>query len=112
MSKGEAKKDEMINFEPLWDYCLLEPLTDRKSSGGILLPTGISEDDVVRSRVIKAGPGAYRDSGTLVPNPIKPGMIVYHMARMMRMKVTINGRHFICVSGRDCVATGDAALEQ
>lgn len=95
-----------VDFEPLWDYCLLQPLQRNVTKGGITLPEGSKGlDDMAKSVVIKAGPGTYRDNGTFVPNALKVGDVVYHMAKMQPFKVVIEGKLYLCVAGRDIVAT-------
>ena len=93
-----------INFEPLYDYVLMEPIPKNTTKGGLHLPEGANMDDVSKSVVRKAGPGAYRDDGTFVPNPLVVGDIVYHLAKMMPWKVVLNGKNYLCVSARDVVA--------
>lgn len=105
MKENGAAKVEEVDFNPLWDYVLMEPIKDEVTKGGIHLPDGASVDNTTRSRVIKTGPGAYRDNGTFVPNPIKVGDIVYHLANRMPFKVVLKGKQYLCISGRDCVAT-------
>lgn len=105
-AKMNAKK---LAFRPLWDYCLLDPVINEKTKGGVVIPESAREsaEDTRKSVCVAAGPGAYRDSGEFVPNPIKVGDVVYHMSRMQPFKVTLDGHHYICVSGRDCVAVED-----
>jgi len=100
---------EPLDFKPLWDYCLIKPIVQKETRGGLHLPQGAKTyDDSARGLCVKAGPGAYRDNGTFVPNPIKVGDIVYHMARMQPFKVILKGELYLCVSGRDCVALAES----
>lgn len=101
-----SPKPDEVDFNPLWDYCLLEPIIPTQTPGGIAIPDGSRTDDTLKSLVIKAGPGAYRDSGAFVPNPIKEGDYVYHMTWGAKpVKFVFNGKMYLVVSGRDCIAT-------
>lgn len=94
-----------VPFEPLQDYCLLEPIAKNKTAGGVVLPDNMSEDDMSKSLVIKAGPGRYNPmTGTLLENPIKVGDIVYHMALTQPIKVKLNGKNYLCLAGNDIMA--------
>lgn len=93
-----------IDFEPFWDYCLVKPEKVNVSKGGIALPTGAKLEELAKGLVLKAGPGAYRDTGTLVPNPINEGDTVYFRSNMRPEKVKINDVEYYCLSGRDVVA--------
>lgn len=94
-----------IPFEPLQDYCLLEPIVADTTPGGVVLPSNMSADDMAKSLVIKAGPGRYNPmTGTLLENPIKAGDIVYHMALTQPIKVRLNGKMYLCLAGNDVMA--------
>lgn len=94
-----------IDFEPLWDYCLIKPIEQKETKGGIVLPDGTTIDGVKKARVIKAGKGAYRESGAFIENPIKEGDVIYMMAYVKPFVVTLEGEVYYCLSGRDIVAT-------
>lgn len=98
-----APQDDVPEFEPMWDYVLLDPGVKLKSDGGILLPEGSKLDDVMTSLVVKAGQGAYRESGVFIKNPIKVGDYVYHMALIKPWKIKMGGKLYLCVSARDCI---------
>lgn len=94
-----------IDFVPFWDYVLLDPIPKSKTEGGIVMPDGSKGvDDMARSVCIKAGKGAYRESGAFIENPIQEGDIIYHMAMIKPFFVKFKGKTYLCVAGRDCVA--------
>ena len=97
--------DKDVDFEPLWDFVLMDPIPNNKSEGGLVLPDGARISDCSRSVIVKAGPGAYRDDGTFVPNPLKVGDTVYHLAMMQPYKVILGGHLYLCISAKDAVAT-------
>lgn len=94
-----------VDFEPLYSFVLMDPIKANTTEGGLHLPDGARVSDCHKSVVIKAGPGEYRDDGTFVPNPLKVGDVVYHLAMMTPYKVVLNGHLYLCVSARDVVAT-------
>lgn len=97
--------DNELDFEPMWDYCLIKPIEQKATKGGIQLPDGTTLDGVKKARVIKAGKGTYRESGAFIENPIKPGDVIYMMAYVKPFVVTLGGETYLCLSGRDIVAT-------
>lgn len=102
MTARNEKKE--LNFVPLYDYVLLDPLDENTTAGGIQLPDGATLGDTKKSLCVKAGPGVHKDNGQFVPNPVRVGDYVYHMARAAPFKVVLNGHLYLCCSGRDCVA--------
>lgn len=92
-------------FEPLWDFCVLEVPEVRMTEGGIAIPETVEKgyQDTKRGRCVKAGPGAYRDSGELVPNPIKVGDIVYFMSYKTPFVLNVGKAKYYILSGRDVV---------
>lgn len=101
---SESPTPVEVDFEPLWDWILLDPIKQHETQGGILLPDGANPDNAMTSVCVKAGPGAYRDGGDLVPNPIQVGDFVYHIAQRKPNVVTLSGRNFLYISARDCIA--------
>lgn len=107
---GLTKENRMpaseINFVPLYDFVLLDPIKrDEKTKGGVVIPeTSKGLEDIQRSVCVKAGPGIHKDNGTFVPNPIQVGDTVFNMARGAAFKVVLDGHFYICCSGRDCIA--------
>lgn len=104
IKKTVPKLNTDIPFEPLWDYILLEIIDQNMTEGGLVLPQGTKLTKLGLAKVLKSGPGALRDNGTLIPNPIKEGDVIYMMAYKPPFDVNINGKHYICISGRDVVA--------
>jgi len=98
-------RTELDKFVPLWSYCLIEPIPQDRTKGGIILPDGSKQDDIHRSKVIKAGPGEHRTcDGVWVENPIKVGDVIYHLSRGTITKVVLEGHLYLYVSGVDVIA--------
>lgn len=66
-----------INFEPIADFLLIDPLPVKKTTGGIVLPDGTEVEAMVRGTVLKAGPGRVSEDGTLITHDINVGDEVY-----------------------------------
>ncbi len=99
-----------IDFEPLWDYLLIYPQKPADTThGGLHLPGGVKLDNIALGLVIKAGSGAYRESGAFIENPIKAGMMVHMMANRAPFSLTHNGKNYLVMAGRDVVAIAPKA---
>lgn len=62
-----------MNFKPLHDRVVVEPLEEEtKSAGGIIIPDTAKEKPM-QGKVISVGPGARDDSGKLVALDLKKG---------------------------------------
>lgn len=95
---------EFIEFDPIWDWVLVEVVRKDKTAGGIMLPDNVkSMDDTIRARVLKAGPGQYRNDGTFVPNVILPGDYVYYMGMMKPLTLKYKGEDYLVMAARDLV---------
>jgi co-chaperonin GroES (HSP10) len=62
-------------YEPIGDKILLRPITENKTSAGILLPED-RERDFARGEVIAVGEGTPD-----VPMAVKPGQVVLYVCR-------------------------------
>lgn len=96
--------DKTLDFQPMWDYCLLDPIINNTTAGGVVLPDNMKQDEVGKSVVVAAGRGTYKDNGMFVDNPVRVGDIVYHMSRMAPYKVRLGGKLYLCLAARDIVA--------
>jgi co-chaperonin GroES (HSP10) len=90
-------------FEPLSDFVLVERIEKGTTEGGLVLPAGVSEDDVNMARVLKAGPGRTLNNGTVLPNPLQAGDVIYGMGRVP-MRVVLGGKEYGVVSAGECIA--------
>ena len=97
-------KSTKIPLKPLQDFVLVDPIPTKMTKGGVALPDGASLDDTARGTVVKAGPGRLLDDGKLIPNPIKVGDVVYHMALTQPFKYVFEGHLYLLMSGSSVVA--------
>lgn len=105
------KEADDLNFQPLWDYVLIDPIIQTTTPGGLALPEGARTDDLKGGLVVRAGKGAYRESGAFIENPIKVGDTVYFMGKMMPFVITLNRKKYLCMAGRDVVAIAERKEE-
>lgn len=97
-----------IDFVPLWDYILVEPVKqDGNKIGSLVIPDGSRLEDTKKGLVVKAGKGAYRESGAFIENPIREGDYVYFMARSAPFAVVLAGKHYLAMAGRDVIAIAE-----
>ena len=64
-----------LTFEPIGDYCIIEPLNANETAGGIALPDG-TQIETPRGRVLKVGPGIHTQTGAFLEPLVKAGDIV------------------------------------
>ena len=113
MSASSAARElvgSVEDFEPLWDYVLVKVIQREEASpGGVLMPDNYAPKmELKRAKVIKAGKGAYRESGAFIPNPIKEGDIISMIGHTGPCEVFVrvdgsSNQHYL-LAGRDCVA--------
>ena len=106
--------DDDINFEPLGDYLLVEPLPKNMTDGGIALPESAESLGPDRGRVLRAGPGRITEDGALIPMSVKAGDLIY-LACNARHAPPIafphKGKMFAVVRLRDVIATTEKTNE-
>lgn len=102
---------EELDYKPLWDFILVEPVKERKiTEGGIHLPDNSKPlDDTRRCKVIKAGPGFWQ-AGEFIPNPIRVGQYIYNMAKHMQpYKVLIKGKLYLTMPSSEVLAVAETS---
>lgn len=90
-----------INFQPLWDWIVIDPKPTKVTEGGLHLPEGMEVGDTMKSLVVASGPGQYKDNGTHVPNPVKVGDYVFHLTKRMPNVLIIDGKKYLAIPGCD-----------
>lgn len=99
-----------LEFEPLWDGIIVEPIIEERSSGGLILVKGTGVDDIQRGKVVGIGPGIYKENGVFVPVPLSLGDVIYRHARTHASKVRIKNpetgkeQEYLMLNCRDVVA--------
>lgn len=93
-----------LTFEPIGDYCLVEPLNANETAGGIVLPDG-AMIETPRGRVLKVGPGIHTQTGAFLEPLVKPGDIVAGAVIVKdaygSMKWKEGGKEYLVVRSRD-----------
>lgn len=65
---------DKVNFQPVGDWCLIEPIPYGETEGGIALPDNVAGPN--RGRVVAVGPGRW-EMATLIEPEISVGDVVY-----------------------------------
>ena len=100
-SKMSELSAEEIEFEPLYDYCLCDPIPVNRTEGGLHLPDNVNITEAARMKVIKTGPGHFDPhTGAWFDNPVKPGDILYCIGMQAPFTVMVKGHIFLCISAR------------
>ena len=66
MSYDFKAEVEKINYDPLSDYIILDPVINTLTKGGIALPDGVDTEPQM-AYVLKVGPGRISEDGVKVP---------------------------------------------
>ena len=100
-----TKNTKKVSIIPIGDRVLIKPLTDdgkeKKSAGGIIIPSSSVEDKVDRGTVIAVGEGRIDSKGELVEMKVKPGNKVLFQ---WGDKVKIDGEEYYIVSESSILA--------
>jgi co-chaperonin GroES (HSP10) len=65
-----------VNFKPLADFVLIEPIPKNMTPGGLALPDDAKTGPTL-GRVIKVGPGRVTETGFNIPVDVQEGNVVY-----------------------------------
>ncbi len=68
--------DDLVDFEPMDDFCLLELHEVDETRGGLIIPEAARENHMPYWTVLKVGPGRISTNGTLVPLRVQVGQRV------------------------------------
>ncbi len=89
-----------MNFRPLHDRVLLQPLElDTKTSGGIIIPDTAKEKPQ-EGKVIAVGPGARDENGKIHPLDVKKGDVVL-FGKWSGTEVKIDGDEYVIMKESD-----------
>jgi chaperonin GroES len=63
-----------MNFKPLSNHVLIEPVSEEKmTKSGIVLPETAEKGKPTQGKVIAVGPGKLTEAGSRLPMSVKPG---------------------------------------
>jgi len=89
-----------MEFEPISDKLVCEPVEqDEMSSGGIILPE-LSDQKTLKGRVLFAGKGFWAAPGLFIETAVKPGDIVLYQ-RFAAQVFEHDGKEYQIVQERD-----------
>ncbi len=66
----------MKQFTPIGDRVLIQEFEseqDKKTAGGIIIPSTATAEDVKMGKVVAVGPGLYTQNGVLIPMTVQVG---------------------------------------
>ncbi len=89
-----------MNFRPLHDRVLIEPLeAEEKTAGGIIIPDTAKEKPM-EGKVVAAGSGARAEDGSITPMDVKKGDRVLY-GKWSGTEVKIDGKDFVIMKESD-----------
>jgi len=89
-----------MNFRPLHDRVVVEPLEgEEKTAGGIIIPDTAKEKPM-QGKVISVGPGARNDKGELSPLSVKAGETILY-GKWSGTEVKIDGKNLLIMRESD-----------
>jgi chaperonin GroES len=98
---------EQIDFEPLADFLLIDPIPRGTTPGGLALPDG-ADPDPPKGKVVKVGPGRISEEGVRIEHGLKPGDTVYMcFAYSQPLQITFAGHEYAVVRARDVIAKAE-----
>ena len=100
-----------MNFRPLHDRVLLQPLElDTKTSGGIIIPDTAKEKPQ-EGKVIAVGPGARDENGKIHPLDVKKGDVVL-FGKWSGTEVKIDGDEFVIMKESDIMGLIEGSVSK
>lgn len=94
-----------LNFQPMQDFVLIEPIRPTETAGGIALPEDAETGEPLKGRVVRKGPGKTTEYGAFVPvEGIEVGDLFYlTFAYAQPMNLSLGGRKYLLCRSRDLV---------
>lgn len=65
-----------MKIKPLYDRVVIQPLTEEKKKGKIILPETVEKERPEKGKIISVGPGRLDENGKRIPLDVKKGDIV------------------------------------
>lgn len=91
-----------IDFVPVADFILVEPIEKGQTRGGIALPEGV-DPDPPKAKVLRVGPGRVSEMGARIPMPVAEGDVVYALAAGTTVPINLGGRKCVILRARDLI---------
>lgn len=93
-------------LRPLADNIVVEPQTEEKTKGGIVLPESAKEDTPAQGKVIAVGPGRLTREGKRQKPEVKAGEKIL-FKKYAPTEVEIDGQEYLILSESDVLAIID-----
>ncbi|MFK8040020.1 MAG: co-chaperone GroES [Rickettsiaceae bacterium] len=90
-----------MDFKPLHDKVLIEPIEETQTSGGIIIPDNAKEKPL-RGKVVAVGTGSKTSDGKTIPLDVKVGFTVL-FAQWSGNEVKLDDKKFIVLKESDII---------
>lgn len=99
-----------LNFQPMQDFVLIEPIRPTETAGGIALPEDAETGEPLKGRVVRKGPGKTTEYGAFVPvEGVEVGDVFYlTFAYAQPMPISLGGKKYMICRCRDLVGKVEA----
>jgi len=75
-------ENNLSTINVLYDSVLAKPSeNNNKTSSGLYVPESANSDNIIRAEVVKVGDGRLTQAGSLFPNKISVGDVVFYLKR-------------------------------
>lgn len=90
-------------LKPLSDNVVIEPVTEEKKKGGILLPDTAEKGKSEKGKVIAVGPGKLGEDGKRMPMEVKKGDMVL-FTKYGPHEIKVDGKEYLIARQDDILA--------
>ncbi len=90
-----------IKIKPLSDNILIQPLAEKKTPSGIVIPETAKEKPQ-EGKVVAVGPGRYEDGELIKPEVKKGDKVIYK--KWGGNEIKIEGKEYLIVKSEDILA--------
>lgn len=96
-----------MKLRPLSDHVVVEPISEEKKKGSIILPETVDKERSEKGKVIATGPGKWISSpageGKRIPVQVKKGDTVL-FTKYSPNEVKVDGKEYLVIKEEDILA--------
>jgi len=92
-----------VKIQPTADHIVVEPVSENKTTSGIIIPDTASKEKPQKGKVIAVGPGRIGDDNERVPMEVKQGDIVL-FTKYAPSEVKVDGKELLVLTESDILA--------
>ena len=93
----------MQKLKPLSDHVVVEPVTEEKKKGGIILPETVEKERSEKGKVIAVGPGKADKEGKRIPLGVKKSDTIL-FTKYSPNEVKVAGKEYLIIKEDDILA--------